>query len=92
MIESVERFGQRLEPPPFVQRKVAAQPKTHAKEVRALTGVAFNEVSVDHRAGRRSLHGGGAGGEVERESRVVLQKAAQLVAMAQVLPNPAGGA
>src|SRR5271157_1007681 len=78
MIEQIERLRNTFQPQPLADGKSPAQPRVHVEEIEAASRVAVDEYAVDGGTGGCALDRGGAGGNVERQRRVVLQHSAQL--------------
>src|SRR5881398_1130589 len=69
----------------------AAKPGAEAEEVVADSAIAADKCAVHGGASGRALYRVHSGSDVQRQSRVVLQHAAQLKAMTDLLPDGACG-
>src|ERR1700742_1738925 len=101
MVENVEQFGHRLHADALTQSKGTAQARIQIEGVKACAGVAADHIvygagrsiagQANTRAARRGLDGVYTANNVERKCRVITQDAAQLEAVAQVLPERVSG-
>src|SRR5436190_1815026 len=91
MVQRIESFSNRLQPDPLRETKAAVSADVDAEKVRPDTGVAPEIGTVHNRPTRGALNRGRARGDVQRETRVVLQKSTKLKSVAQMLPHAPGG-
>src|SRR5947209_18632363 len=91
VVECVENLGYGFQPPALGKRERPAETCAHREEVKAVSGVACDEGSIRQRwTGAGALNRIRARGDVERQRRIVLQDAAQLKSVGNVLPGRIG--
>ena len=91
MIREIERLDEALRTNVPGDSEPAAHTKAEAEKLAADSAVALDELPLDDRSPLRALHRRHAGGDVERQRRVVLQQAAHLEPMRQSLPRGGRG-